>query len=83
MGNYMDKESEYCQFEFVCDQEWDSLSLTDNPKVRHCQLCDQDVILCHNLDELATCGAKKKCVCYAPWLNMTQTLGMLTSFDEN
>jgi hypothetical protein len=37
------------QFEFVCDQEWDDMTPTENAAVRHCERCKENVHYCDTI----------------------------------
>jgi len=34
-------------FKFQCPKQWESLTVTGDPTVRHCGACDKDVYYCH------------------------------------
>jgi uncharacterized protein (TIGR02996 family) len=43
---------EYCvEFEYRCPRRWDALVPTQDPKVRHCPECREDVHYCRNSEE--------------------------------
>src|SRR5262245_7586449 len=54
---------EYCiTFEFECPKRWDSLQLTDDSEVRHCDLCDKNVYHCQNVADARRHAAPGHCV---------------------
>ena len=51
-----------CEFKFKCPKKWDDLIITEDPKVRHCQQCDQSVTLCTSQKEFKKLTAKGNCI---------------------
>ena len=49
-------------FQRVCPQQWEALTPTDQPSVRHCGQCDHDVYLCSNDEETLSHARAGHCV---------------------
>lgn len=49
-------------FEFVCPRKWESLSQTEEPGVRFCGVCSQNVYLCETPLEFVSQGNLGRCV---------------------
>jgi uncharacterized protein (TIGR02996 family) len=49
-------------FSVVCDQRWDELTATDDPTVRRCTACDQNVHYCDTIEEARTHARRGECV---------------------
>lgn len=58
------KVIENCTLKFECDQTWNSLVETSDPKVRYCYDCDRGVHYCYNQDELDDAIDKNWCVAF-------------------
>ena len=56
------KEIRNCEFRLRCPKTWDSLTHTDNPRIRHCKTCDRAVIYCRTPYELRDAILKDQCV---------------------
>lgn len=41
-----------CDFEYECPLDWFKLAATDNPKVRHCEVCGKPVTFCEDSREM-------------------------------
>lgn len=50
------------RFAFECPRSWDALAPTDDPKVKHCDHCDQAVYLCADAQEARVHARVKRCV---------------------
>jgi hypothetical protein len=50
------------KFEFQCPRRWASLRLTDDPNVRLCESCLQQVHLCQNDEEVLAHSQRGECV---------------------
>lgn len=68
-----------CDFEFVCNKDWESLDNTDQPRIKHCNECNKNVVYCETDDEFRECVDKHECVC-VNYRNFT-TVGLPT-FQE-
>jgi uncharacterized protein (TIGR02996 family) len=54
---------EYCvEFAFQCPQRWDTLEPTDDPAVRHCEACGDDVHYVYSSREAARLADEGRCV---------------------
>jgi len=51
-----------CRFKFRCIQTWESLSPTEDRRIRHCSECAEDVHLCATDSQLAQAIKKGLCV---------------------
>jgi hypothetical protein len=51
-----------CVFGFSCEMIWDSLTLTDDPKIRFCSECQRQVHFCASQKELNAAISKSLCV---------------------
>ena len=50
------------KFSFRCPKRWHTLQLTDDPAVRHCDACDQNVHYCDDIAEARKHAAQGRCV---------------------
>lgn len=55
---------ENCPMAFECPKTWESLASTDNPGVRHCDTCRQNVTFCADADTLEKMTATGACVAF-------------------
>ena len=53
---------ENCRFKFRCEQTWEGLAQTPDPRVRHCSECDDSVHLCVTDSQLAEAIKRHWCV---------------------
>jgi hypothetical protein len=53
---------ENCRFKFRCEQTWDGLTQTPDPRVRHCSECREDVHFCTTDEQLAKAIRQGHCV---------------------
>lgn len=67
--------------EFKCDKDWDKMSVTQDPNIRHCQLCQKDVHFCHTLEDLDNAINAKHCVAFVSI--SAEIDSTLKSFVEN
>jgi hypothetical protein len=49
-------------FEFICPRKWESLSRTESPDIRYCEVCSQNVYLCESPAEFVRQGNLGRCV---------------------
>jgi uncharacterized protein (TIGR02996 family) len=49
-------------FKFQCPKQWESLTVTGDPTVRHCGACDKDVHYCHTLPDAQQHARQGHCV---------------------
>ena len=49
-------------FEFICPRRWESLSRTESPDIRYCEVCSQNVYLCESPTEFVRQGNLGRCV---------------------
>jgi hypothetical protein len=56
------KEIRNCEFRLRCPKTWDSLTHTDNRRIRHCKTCDRHVFYCRTPYELRDAILKDQCV---------------------
>lgn len=56
-GNYAN-----CKFSYCCPLEWDQLKRTNNPDVRFCHECSENVYMVDNEYDFHKLGKEKKCV---------------------
>ncbi|MGI9055349.1 MAG: hypothetical protein ACR2F2_06045 [Pyrinomonadaceae bacterium] len=56
-----EEEKQYV-FKFECEENWETLTETNDEKVRHCQKCDKNVYFAQNYDETITNAEKGNCV---------------------
>ena len=52
-----------CEFEYKCSLDWSKLNETGDPKIRHCNECKKNVLLC--LDEKEIDLAWENGICIA------------------
>lgn len=52
-------------FAFKCPKTWEQLAGTDDPNVRHCPTCDEEVHYCHTLDQARGHALSGHCVAVA------------------
>lgn len=52
------------RFRFVCPQQWTELEATDDPRVRHCNVCEKRVYYCEAVEEADRLAAEGKCVAW-------------------
>ena len=50
---------------FECPKRWDQLQPTDNPRVRHCDACQQSVHYCDTIVEARAKAGRSECVAIA------------------
>jgi uncharacterized protein (TIGR02996 family) len=50
------------RFELKCPKQWSELALTDNPRVRNCGVCRQQVRFCDEVQEARALAMKGQCV---------------------
>jgi uncharacterized protein (TIGR02996 family) len=50
------------QFDFVCDQEWDEMTATDDEAVRHCERCKENVHYCDTITAAREHARQGHCV---------------------
>ncbi len=48
--------------EFHCPQQWNKLTTTTDPAIRHCSICDQDVFMCSSAEEFIKHARMGQCV---------------------
>jgi hypothetical protein len=60
------------KFKFQCPRDWQGLRKTQDPNVRACESCLENVYLCMNEDELSRRSSSGQCV----------ALGFLRPGDE-
>ncbi len=51
-------------WEFKCSKNWEDLTPTENPKVRACDACQENVYFCASADELNHNARKGFCVAF-------------------
>ncbi|REL35881.1 hypothetical protein [Thalassotalea euphylliae] len=51
-----------CEFKFKCPEDWDSMSITDDDTVRHCEVCERNVYLCQDESEIIDALKFNRCV---------------------
>ena len=56
------EEIRNCTVNFRCPKLWESLTTTDDPKVRFCDKCLEHVYLVQSEEELAEQSAHRRCV---------------------
>jgi uncharacterized protein (TIGR02996 family) len=54
------------QWELVCPKRWESLTRTERFAARHCDACDQPVILCATIEEARSVASRGGCVAVDP-----------------
>ncbi|MDH5300131.1 MAG: hypothetical protein OEW58_02070 [Gammaproteobacteria bacterium] len=69
----------FCEFSFKCPKLWQNLDETDDPAVRYCNSCQQQVYLCVGREELRDALNKGYCVALPDEDNYV--LGELASVD--
>jgi uncharacterized protein (TIGR02996 family) len=50
------------RFNVVCDRRWDELTATDDPTVRRCGACEQNVHYCDTIEDARTRAHRGECV---------------------
>jgi len=55
---------ENCKFAFKCTKKWEELAKTEQPKVRFCDTCSENVYLCESLQELDAAVKAGHCVAF-------------------
>lgn len=58
----MNAEIKKLVFSFECDKGWDSLTLTENPSIRFCSGCKENVFLCGSVEALKEAVQFERCV---------------------
>jgi hypothetical protein len=58
----MDRVIRNCKFIYECPELWDALDKTNQDTVRHCRVCDKDVLLCEDGDALLDALCFDRCV---------------------
>jgi hypothetical protein len=51
-----------CKFGYACEQQWQSLRPTRDPRARHCATCDAPVVQCITDEELLATLRRNQCV---------------------
>jgi len=51
-----------CSFKYRCDNKWEDLDKTDQPKIRYCRECDRGVHHCDNKTEYQEALKSKRCI---------------------
>ena len=76
-----------CRFKFQCEQDWSTLPETDDPAIRHCACCNEDVHLCRNADQLHQALSNNWCVAIARFDRKrdlaSMMVGEIESLDYN
>ncbi|MFO0977590.1 MAG: hypothetical protein U0996_14410 [Planctomycetaceae bacterium] len=49
-------------FSTLCPKQWSELALTEQPGIRHCSVCNQDVTYCETPEEFVSLGNAGKCI---------------------
>ena len=52
-------------FAFKCPKKWEQLRGTDDPNVRHCETCDEEIHYCHSLAQARGHALNGHCVAVA------------------
>lgn len=61
-----DKKVKQYVFKFECDEVWETLTETQDDKIRHCQRCDKNVYSVQNPEEFNANAEKGNCVFSLP-----------------
>lgn len=51
-----------CAFKFRCEKKWQNLERTDNPEIRYCGTCGEDIHYVHTNKELRKAIEANQCV---------------------
>ena len=51
-----------CKFRYKCSESWNSMANTDDPDVRHCSTCNENVHLCIDADDVLEALQNNWCV---------------------
>ena len=51
-----------CKFAFRCDRKWTALISTDNPDIRFCDDCQQEVFFCYTDSDVAEGIVRNRCI---------------------
>lgn len=51
-----------CPLEYECQKTWESLSLTQDANIKHCDACKQDVHLLEGIEGITDAATKGWCV---------------------
>jgi len=51
-----------CTFKFRCDKQWQDLERTEDPKVRYCNSCEEEIHYVHTNKELRKAIEANQCV---------------------
>jgi hypothetical protein len=54
----------FCGMDFNCPKQWDELNATEDPLVRDCEECGEQVLFVDSQEELEQAAAKGKCVAF-------------------
>lgn len=57
---------ETVSWKFKCPKKWDDLSSTDDPKVKFCEACRENVYFCEDAEELSIRSREGVCVAFYP-----------------
>lgn len=68
------------RFSYACPLQWESLTPTDQPTVRHCDSCQQEVFFCETINEANTYARAGFCVAISA--GQRRRPGDLRPFEE-
>jgi len=58
----MDLVIRNCKFIYECPLKWDALDMTGKDNIRHCHVCDKDVLLCEDGQALLDALCFDRCI---------------------
>jgi hypothetical protein len=59
----------------ACQMKWESLQLTENPSIRYCTACSQQIFQVNDHQEFSRAVAEKRCVMARQKMNPARILG--------
>ncbi|MDP2804710.1 MAG: hypothetical protein Q8O24_02095 [Gallionellaceae bacterium] len=75
----MNTEIKKLVFSYECDKGWDSLTLTENPSIRFCSGCQENVFLCGSVEGLKEAVQFERCVAIDELIGSIPRMGFLDS----
>jgi hypothetical protein len=60
---------------YACQMKWESLQTTENPSIRYCTACSQQIFQVNDHQEFSRAVAEKRCVMAKQKMNPARILG--------
>lgn len=70
------------KFQFKCPEQWDQLTRTSDPLIRHCNICDKHVYLSLSAEEVAKNAAQGRCIAVRDHRGETMGIIDMTALDS-